>query len=552
MKLDQFTLFSLFPFVNGHKRRCTAQDACWPTVDEWNDFNSSVNGRLLSSRPTAYVCHGTEYNNALCEIAKANWTSSDWRVAQPGGYSAILWELGQDQCFIDSAVSDPCQQGLVADYTVNASSIDDIQKAVRWASKKNLLFTVKNTGHDHLGRSSGKGAFAIWTHHLKGRTWHDSFVPRGARKNEIGVPAVTLHAGEQWLDIYRDADQQKRIVVGGSARTVGAAGGWFTGGGHSAWSYFYGLGVDNVLEVDIVTASGETKTLNQYTNTDHFWAIRGGGGNSWGIITSITYKTHPVPTHIKVVAAQFNTTSATVRREVLGNVFKTIPHITDLGFTGYGTLGDPLGLIFIQPNGTNATADEAVGLLAQAGNVTGAQAFAIAIDFPSWIEYCNAFLQDPNISTNVIDPSRLLTPDVLEGKTEELVSLVFDEFPDLHAGFNFIGKVDSHKRDDTAVHSIWKSSRAVFSMGTDWADDAPEEEKRQRKLRAVEVSRRLEQIVGEGGGTYVNEANPYEPNWKETFWGDKYGKLERLKRKFDPKGLFVCNRCVGGDVIYEP
>lgn len=245
MKFDLYTLFSLLPFVNGHKHRCTAQDACWPTVDEWNDFNSSVNGRLLSSRPTAHVCHGIEYNNALCEIAKAKWASSDWRVAQPGGYSAILWELGQDQCFIDSAVSDPCQQGLVADYTVNASSIDDIRKAVRWASKKNLLFTVKNTGHDHLGRSSGKAAFAIWTHHLKGRTWHDSFVPRGARKNEVGVPAVTLEAGEQWLDIYRDADQKKRIVVGGSARTVGAAGGWFTGGGHSAWSYFYGLGVDS-------------------------------------------------------------------------------------------------------------------------------------------------------------------------------------------------------------------------------------------------------------------------------------------------------------------
>lgn len=89
-------------------------------------------------------------------------------------------------------------------------------------------------------------------------------------------------------------------------------------------------------------------------------------------------------------------------------------------------------------------------------------------------------------------------------------------------------------------------------MGTDWADDTPEAEKRKQKLRAVEASRRLEQIVGEGGGTYVNEANPYEPHWQETFWGEKYGKLERLKRKFDPKGLFVCNRCVGGDVIYEP
>ncbi|KAH7371497.1 FAD/FMN-containing protein [Pyrenochaeta sp. MPI-SDFR-AT-0127] len=556
MKFDQFILFPLLPSAaasGGHPRRCTAADSCWPSSNEWASFNSSINGRLIASRPAASVCHGTEYNQVLCETAKTNWRSSDWRTAQPGAYSAILWELGPDQCFINSAVSAPCEQGLVADYTVNVSTIEDVQKAVRWAAKKDLYLTVKNTGHDHLGRSSGKRTFAIWTHRLKGRTWHDSFVPKGSKYGAIGVPAVTLQAGEQWLDVYRDADQQKRIVVGGSARTVGAAGGWFTGGGHSAWSHFYGLGVDNVLEVNIVSASGEVKTLNENTNTEHFWAIRGGGGNSWGIITSITYKTHPLPTHIKVLAAQFNSTSPTSRREVLGRALKTIPHITDLGFTGYGTLGESLGLIFIQPNGTNASADEAAGILRQAGDVTGVDAFAFAFDFPSWMEYSNTFLQDPNIATNVIDPSRLLTPEVLGEKTEQLVGLVVDEFPDLHPGFNFIGKVDSRNRDNTAVHPIWKTSRAVFSMGTDWADDAPEDEKRKKKLRAVEVSKRLAEIVGEGGGTYVNEANPYEPYWKEAFWGkEKYAKLERIKRKVDPKGLFVCNRCVGGDLLYKP
>lgn len=252
MKFGQFVLFPLLNSVSGLQGHCTARQACWPSVSEWNHFNATINGRLIVSRPTAHVCHGTEYNQALCETAKTNWASSDWRVAQAGGYSAILWELGQEKCFINSSISDPCSQGLVADYTVNASSIEDIQKAVRWAAKKSLLLTVKNTGHDHLGRSSGKGAFAIWTHHLKGRTWRDNFLPEGARQDEKGTHAVTLQAGEQWLDIYRDADQQRRIVVGGSARTVGAAGGWFTGGGHSAWSHFYGLGVDSKRTLTLI------------------------------------------------------------------------------------------------------------------------------------------------------------------------------------------------------------------------------------------------------------------------------------------------------------
>ena len=52
-------------------------------------------------------------------------------------------------------------------------------------------------------------------------------------------------------DVYQDAATQGVIVTGGSARTVGAAGGWLTGGGHSAWSHFYGLGVDSKFSLDL-------------------------------------------------------------------------------------------------------------------------------------------------------------------------------------------------------------------------------------------------------------------------------------------------------------
>lgn len=69
----------------------------------------------------------------------------------------------------------------------------------------------------------------------------------------------------------------------------------------------------------------------------------------------------------------------------------------------------------------------------------------------------------------------------------------------------------------------------------------------------VAVSRALEKIVGKNGGTYINEANPYEPNWKEVFWGKaNYARLEKIKRRIDPRNLMVCNRCVGTDIVYEP
>lgn len=74
---------------------------------------------------------------------------------------------------------------------------------------------------------------------------------------------------------------------------VGAAGGWLQGGGHSSLSPRYGLGVDNVLEIEIVTADGILRTVNEYNSPDLFWALRGGGGGTWGVITKATYKAYP-------------------------------------------------------------------------------------------------------------------------------------------------------------------------------------------------------------------------------------------------------------------
>ena len=116
-----------------------------------------------------------------------------------------------------------------------------------------------------------------------------------------------------------------------------------------------------------------------------------------------------------------------------------------------------------------------------------------------------------------------------------------------------VGKVDPTHRSKTSVHPIWASGRTVMSYGVDWPNNATNAEKKRLKQELVEVSLELGKIVGPDGGTYVNEANPYEPDWKNVFWGEKnYKRLERTKRRIDPRNLLVCNRCVGTDVIYEP
>lgn len=340
--------------------RCTARDSCWPSASEWEQFNSSVLGRLIASRPPAAACHAPAFSSALCEDVRTNWTDGKWRTDQLGAYSAILWELGDAQCFPWTAKQRPCEQGLVAPLTVDARCIDDVQKSIRFADRYNLFLTVKNTGHDHLGRSSGDGSFAIWTHNMRGRQWHNSFVPQSAPAHLDGVPAVTLQAGEEWLDVYREADEHNVIIAGGSAISVGVAGGYLLGGGHSPFSYYYGLAADNLLEMSLVTPCGEHIILNEYTDPDYFWAVRGGGGNAWGVVTSVTYKTHPKPRTVQVAFFQANMSTTGAYRKVYTSALKALPAITDAGYTGYGDTSPSriVQFIFLQPNGTAETLEQ--------------------------------------------------------------------------------------------------------------------------------------------------------------------------------------------------
>jgi hypothetical protein len=117
-------------------------------------------------------------------------------------------------------------------------------------------------------------------------------------------------------------------------------------------------------------------------------------------------------------------------------MFQTLPAITEAGYTGYGTTEGSVGLLFIQPNGTNSSFLSSFAPLFELANAEGVEGLVGSMDFPTWIEYCNTFLQDPNIATNIQDASRLLTAEIMTSKTPELIDLML-EYPKNPAGFNF-------------------------------------------------------------------------------------------------------------------
>lgn len=108
---------------------------------------------------------------------------------------------------------------------------------------------------------------------MRGLQFHKSFTPDGC-KSETDTTAVTIAAGEVWGNIYAQAALLNLTAVGAIPSSVGV-GGYLTGGGHSAISGLYGTGSDQVLEIEVVTASGDMLTVNECQNADLFWALRG-------------------------------------------------------------------------------------------------------------------------------------------------------------------------------------------------------------------------------------------------------------------------------------
>jgi hypothetical protein len=106
-----------------------------------------------------------------------------------------------------------------------------------------LRLVVKSSGHDYLGRSTGRGSLLIWTHYFQNITFTDSFVV----DREMKGSSVTMGSGVSLQTIYLAAEKVGKMVVGGRAATVALGGGYIQGAGHSAFSQLFGLAADNAL-----------------------------------------------------------------------------------------------------------------------------------------------------------------------------------------------------------------------------------------------------------------------------------------------------------------
>ena len=108
-----------------------------------------------------------------------------------------------------------------------------------------------------------------------------------------------------------------------------------TGGAHSPISSWYGMGADQVLEMEVVTADGEYRIINEKAYPELFWAMRGGGGSTYAIMLSATVKAYPrLPTVTYSFAFNTSANSQTYW-EMVGYFHSQIPSMSEKGAMGY-------------------------------------------------------------------------------------------------------------------------------------------------------------------------------------------------------------------------
>jgi hypothetical protein len=188
-------------------------------------------------------------------------------------------------------------------------------------------------------------------------------------------------------------------------------------------------GVDNVIELKVVTSTGQYLTVNSYKNADLFVAVRGGGGGTYGIVTSVTYRTHP---SLPLTAVFFgaNSTNNTTFSQFLAEFMRIQPSLADAGFSGYAVFGpDNIEWFYIALNVTQAQANKTVDpFFAFANNLTSEGlnvSIAITESFPSFYSwYTFLFATGRQVGSRQEIASRLITRDVIEQKPQALADTI--------------------------------------------------------------------------------------------------------------------------------
>ncbi|RAL04555.1 FAD-binding domain-containing protein [Aspergillus ibericus CBS 121593] len=512
-------------------------DPGWPTHAEWNQLNETVGGRLIQGRPLARDCFGSSTLNDPVNVMSPYWLN--------------------DSCNPFLGPNGTCTLGNMASYAIDVADAGSVMAGIQFAQQKNLRLTIKNTGHDYLGRSAGEGSLALWTHNLKNISVLNYTSPH------YTGPALKVGAGIEVAEAYAAAQQHGLRVVGGGCPTVGVAGGWLPGGGHGPLTAAYGLGADEALEYEVVTAAGQHLVVSPTSNySDLYWALSGGGPGNYAVVLSITIQAHPDGPVAGLSLSFVNTDATTYWRAIAAWIQRLLEidvHFPKLNSAAtFTSAGFSLDFVTLPDVSSEAELTTAIGPFLhdlQQLNIT-VSTLETQLS-PNYYAHYQYFTTSSTINTTNETVGNRLIPrsvarhhlpaliDTLQGISNNNSAAVF-----VIENNNVTHQNVGNQPGANAVLPAWRDSLFSLNFGVEIAPDASWEV---IWAHQTEVNDWLDALraVTPGGGSYQNEATFNDAEWKQDYFGVNYDRLAAIKAKYDPEYVFFANAAVGSDVRWR-
>ncbi|KAL4979770.1 hypothetical protein BDW66DRAFT_157213 [Aspergillus desertorum] len=561
--------------------------------EAWAALNKTVGGRLYDGEPMLAPCYSRydgqaqSINSEECTLLQNGRRNGSFTSNQFGGYRQSNWGACQaagKSCTFDVELTSPdspaevCYQGSVPSKYVDARSVEDIQATLAFAKRNHLRLVIKNTGHDYTGRSSGADSLGLWTHHLQPPIrLEQDFVPEAC--TETAGDVITFGAGQQFSGIYEFAHQHNYRVVGGASKTVGAAGGWITGGGHSMLSNELGLGADNVIQLRAVLPNGTYVTANRCQSQDIFYALRGGGGGTFGVVTEMSTLVHPEKPTILALATFTNITSATAS-EFISIAVANADRWAREGWGGYiqlGPLGAGVSTFFMSTSLLNQSAAEAsMKPVTDFANSLGTLATGSVTLFDTYYQVLQALIGNEE-STGLSEggpmavSSRIVPRKSFQGTANQnkltsiLTDILEDSQSDYHSPISPVAPLficvtapttysqnlpESDQPGGPGAASVtpaWRTGLWHSIYIRQFADSTINDRDAVRDIfQAVHDRMNPLREFTPHAGAYMNEADTFETDPIGSFWGkENYARLLAIKKEVDPTNLLTVHQGVG-------
>jgi FAD/FMN-containing dehydrogenase len=557
--------------------RVRPSDPLWPSADSWAKLRAAVGGNLLEPQPLFAACQ-QDPNGAACAEVLKNIRNPFYVGDQPAGTEVSGW--------LDAWTPAPSA------YAIAARNAHDVAAGVSFARQHNLRLVVKGGGHSYLGTSNAPDSLLIWTRAMNKVTLHDAFVGQGCQGRVAPVNAVTAEAGAMWIDLYHAVTTEAgRYVQGGGCTTVGVAG-LVQSGGFGSFSKGFGTAAAGLLEAEVVTADGKVRMANACTNPDLFWALKGGGGGSFGVVTRVTLRTHPLPESFGFAAGSIKAQTDAAFRELvrrfmefyreslfnphwgeqirirpdnvlelsmvcqgldgagIKNVWqpffdwvKTVPELTasDLG-AGPGRARLWWDVVERKKRGNRAMiSDPRPGAPVTHAWWSGDQ------------DQVGAFLHGYD---SVWLPAKLLQGDEPLRLVNALFAASRHKKVELHFNKGVAGAPAEAlaRTRDTAMNPAVLDAFVLVIIADGERPSYPGLARPAMDMTAARNNaHRVDLAIAElrklapDAGSYVSESNYFNASWQKAYWGKNYSRLRAIKAKYDPEGLFFVHHGVGSE-----